>query len=546
MQPAAASREREDRIPRLAPGWERSRPRPHARGGLPALADRRRDALDAAARDRRPRPHGSRSLPRALAGRRPRDRGLAGASRAPLRPSRSRRLRPLAPPRGTTVESQLDPSLQIPVEVQRRVLQFEAQSRAAVPRAARRGAGRRRESRQARLLPALEGVPPRPLLPARDRPLRREARSDLQEDRRGLRAAHPTRRRGRRSSARWASARRSAPRPRSRPQRRRPRPTRSKPAAAPRPARPRPGAVRSSGCTASSASPTRSSPSAADARASSTRRRSSRCASSAGSTPPAARGSRSPSTPGTTSTRSASREAQAPLNELRVKDLLERAEAPRTATPRTRRCACSKTRCTTAPTTRPLNARAAEVALEAGELAPGARVRGARLRAALRGRRLPAHARSRAGAARGSRDTGARGVRTGARAQPQGQADLRTRSEAAARSASRHRRQAMSRVIGIDLGTTNSCVALIDGGKPVVIPNTGRLQDESLDVRDLAGRQAPGRPPRQAPGHHQRTQHGVCVEAADRAALRLARGADARSSCAPTRSCAAPTTTRAS
>jgi molecular chaperone DnaK len=31
----------------------------------------------------------------------------------------------------------------------------------------------------------------------------------------------------------------------------------------------------------------------------------------------------------------------------------------------------------------------------------------------------------------------------------------------------------MSRVIGIDLGTTNSCVAVVDGGKPVVIPNAG-------------------------------------------------------------------------
>ena len=31
----------------------------------------------------------------------------------------------------------------------------------------------------------------------------------------------------------------------------------------------------------------------------------------------------------------------------------------------------------------------------------------------------------------------------------------------------------MSRVIGIDLGTTNSCVAVIDGGKPIVIPNPG-------------------------------------------------------------------------
>ena len=31
----------------------------------------------------------------------------------------------------------------------------------------------------------------------------------------------------------------------------------------------------------------------------------------------------------------------------------------------------------------------------------------------------------------------------------------------------------MGTVIGIDLGTTNSCVAVVDTGKPVVIPNTG-------------------------------------------------------------------------
>jgi len=31
----------------------------------------------------------------------------------------------------------------------------------------------------------------------------------------------------------------------------------------------------------------------------------------------------------------------------------------------------------------------------------------------------------------------------------------------------------MGRVIGIDLGTTNSCVAVVDNGQPVVIPNTG-------------------------------------------------------------------------
>ena len=29
----------------------------------------------------------------------------------------------------------------------------------------------------------------------------------------------------------------------------------------------------------------------------------------------------------------------------------------------------------------------------------------------------------------------------------------------------------MGKVIGIDLGTTNSCVAVMEGGEPVVVPN---------------------------------------------------------------------------
>ncbi len=35
----------------------------------------------------------------------------------------------------------------------------------------------------------------------------------------------------------------------------------------------------------------------------------------------------------------------------------------------------------------------------------------------------------------------------------------------------------MGKIIGIDLGTTNSCVAVLEGNSPVVIPNAGSLTE---------------------------------------------------------------------
>ena len=38
----------------------------------------------------------------------------------------------------------------------------------------------------------------------------------------------------------------------------------------------------------------------------------------------------------------------------------------------------------------------------------------------------------------------------------------------------------MSKIIGIDLGTTNSCVSVMEGNEPVVIPNSEGEKNNSI------------------------------------------------------------------
>ena len=45
----------------------------------------------------------------------------------------------------------------------------------------------------------------------------------------------------------------------------------------------------------------------------------------------------------------------------------------------------------------------------------------------------------------------------------------------------------MSKVIGIDLGTTNSCVAVMEGGEPTVIANAEGMRTTPVSYTHLPG-----------------------------------------------------------
>ena len=63
----------------------------------------------------------------------------------------------------------------------------------------------------------------------------------------------------------------------------------------------------------------------------------------------------------------------------------------------------------------------------------------------------------------------------------------------------------MSKVIGIDLGTTNSCVAVMEGGEPVVIPNAeGARTTASVVAFSKNGERLVGQVAKRQAGHQPR------------------------------------------
>ena len=71
----------------------------------------------------------------------------------------------------------------------------------------------------------------------------------------------------------------------------------------------------------------------------------------------------------------------------------------------------------------------------------------------------------------------------------------------------------MSKIIGIDLGTTNSVVAVMQGGEPTVIPNQEGARTTPSVVGITKTRRTSGGPGGQAPGDHQPGKHDLFDQA---------------------------------
>ncbi len=73
----------------------------------------------------------------------------------------------------------------------------------------------------------------------------------------------------------------------------------------------------------------------------------------------------------------------------------------------------------------------------------------------------------------------------------------------------------MGKVIGIDLGTTNSCVAIMSGGDPVVIANAEGSRHDTVGRRHHRQGRASRRTDRQTSGDYESGEHDFLREAPD-------------------------------